>query len=220
MKIFKKFVFIALLLVIGISILKADTYAQSPTSTTPIRGRIQERIQNLKAKVAHLVGTKVESISDSTLTVSKDGKTYTINTDSSTKFRRLFWGKSSLSEISVGDNLNIWGKWTDDAQTIILAKLIRDTSIMRRFGVFIGTVKSKSADSFVLQSKVRGDQTVYFDAKTKFINRKGASITYNDINVNDNVKVRGMWDKTLSKITQVNQVKDFSLPPKPTSATQ
>ena len=215
----KKFILIAVLTLIGVNTFSGKVYAQSPTSTGPVRGRIQERVQNLKAKVAHLVGTKVESISGSTLTVSKDGKTYTINTDSSTKFRRLFWGQSSLSEISVGDNLNIWGKWTDDAQTTILARLIRDTSIMRRFGVFIGTVKSKSTDSFVLQSNARGDQTVYFDAKTKFINRKGASITYNDVNVNDKVKVRGMWDKTLSKITQVNQVKDFSLPPKPTTTT-
>lgn len=218
MKMIQKFLAVALVAVIGTSITTSYAYAQSPTGT--LREKVKEKVQNVKAQLAHLVGVKVDSISGTTLTVSKDGKTYTINTDASTKFRRLFWGKSSLSEISVGDNLNVWGKWTDDAQTTILARMIRDTSIMKRFGVFIGTVKSKDTASFVITTVNRGDQTVSFDNNTKFVNRKGATISYNDVNVGDRVKVRGLWDKTLSKITQVTQVKDFSLPPKPTGATQ
>lgn len=196
--------------------------ASSPSSINaqqPTKEARKEKIAEVKSKLrksGRIIGSQVTAITGTTLSVTKDSKTYTVNTDANTRFRRHFWGKSSISEISVGDNVNVWGTWTDENQTIISAKLIRDTSVMKRFGVFIGQVKSKDTSSFVLTATIRGDQTVLFDINTKFTNIKSASINYSDVNVGDKVRVKGMWDKTLYKITDVKEVKDFSLPPRPT----
>lgn len=171
-------------------------------------------LKNVQARIAD--GT-VTGKSSSSLTVSKNGKTYTVNVDANTMYRRHFWGKSSFAEISVNDHVNVWGKFTDDANTVILARLIRDTSIAKRFGVFFGQITSINGSNFVMQAVVRGTQTVTVDSNTKFKNRKEQTIALGDLQVGHKVRVRGMWDKTNNTITQVTEVKDFSLPPQGSS---
>lgn len=185
-----------------------------------LKDDLKDLKKDLKGKGIKIVNGQVTAINGSTLTVTKDGKTFTVNTDSNTKFRRHFWGVSSFAEISVGDRVNVWGRFTDDAKTTILAMMIRDVSIMKRKGTFIGRVRSKSDTSFVIETK-RGKQTVMFDSNTKFVMRNDSSMTFAQLNAGDGdkgdkVRVKGLWDKTLNKITEVTQVKDFSQPPKPT----
>ncbi|MEK7165381.1 MAG: hypothetical protein AAB874_01055, partial [Patescibacteria group bacterium] len=50
---------------------------------------------------------ELTSINGSTLTVIKDGKSYTVTTDDKTQFHRKYWGKSEVAEFNVGDKLNI-----------------------------------------------------------------------------------------------------------------
>lgn len=152
-----------------------------------------------------------------TLTVTKDGKTYTVQTDGNTQLRRRFWGKSSLDEMQIGDMLNITGTWTDDAQTTIKAKLVRDVSIQKRFGVFIGNVTSTSSTGFVMNTVNRGMQTVTVGSTTKYIGRNQQAINFSDIATGHRVRVRGLWDNKSNTITDVSQVKDYNLPPKVTS---
>jgi hypothetical protein len=206
------------LFAVGIFTLVSPTFINAQSATP---GKIKNEIRpeqklSFKNKPAKIIDAQVATVSGNTLTVSKDGKTYTVNTNSGTLFRRHFWGKSAIGEISPGDNISIWGTWADDAQTTVNARMVRDTSIMKRYGVFIGPVKSKDTGSFVISILVKGDQTVYFDAKTKFIDRSSKTIKYDSLTVGDRVRVKGLWDKTLSKITEVTQIKDFSLPIKPT----
>ncbi|HCM38134.1 MAG: hypothetical protein UV61_C0005G0004 [Candidatus Gottesmanbacteria bacterium GW2011_GWB1_43_11] len=164
-------------------------------------------------KVAILKDTELTAIAGATLTVSKDGKTYTINTDADTKFRRKFWGKSDLAEFTVGDKLNVIGKWEDDAKTTVDATLVRNLSIQKRHGVFFGEIKSKTDIGFTLESIKRGMQTVTVSDTTKYINRKGEAISFGDIAVGQRVRVRGLWDSIHATITEVTEIKDFSLPP-------
>ncbi|QQG44472.1 MAG: hypothetical protein HYW86_00965 [Candidatus Roizmanbacteria bacterium] len=184
------------------------------------KGLIEETknfIKNLtivKNKNAKILQGEVTAITDSSLTVSKDGKSYTVNTDSKTQFRRHFWGKSSLAEISIGDNVNVLGKFTDEAKTTILAKMIRDTSIQKRKGVFFGTVTSKTDTTLVIDTK-RGVETVTIDGATKIVARDEKTMTATAINVGDRVRVKGLWDKTLNTISDVTQVKDFTQPVTP-----
>jgi len=169
-----------------------------------------------KGRAAIGSGT-ISAISGTTLTVkAKDGKQFTILTDTKTQFRRRFWGKSSLSEMSVGDMVNVIGKWTDDAKTTIQARLVRDLSIQKRNGTFFGTVQSVSASGFVMQTLKRGTLTVTTSASTKFVNRKGETIAKGDVIVGHKVRVGGLWDSKLNTLTEVAHVKDFSLPVKPT----
>lgn len=183
-----------------------------------LKEQFKEKLQNFKSQVAKLVGAEITAIVGSTLTVSKDGKTYTVNTDSNTHFQRHYWGKSSLAEFSVGNKVNVHGKFTDDAKMIILARLIRNLSIMKRHGVFHGDVTAKNSDNFVVNSKQRGSQTVFFTSSTKFIQRNEVAMTYADLQVGHRVRVKGIWDKTLNKITETIQIKDYSLPPQQTKA--
>jgi len=156
---------------------------------------------------------KITAKGTNSLTVEKDGKTYTVNIDDKTQLRRRFWGKATLTEMQVGDTVNVFGKWTDDTHTTILARLVRDVSIQRRFGIFIGTVQSLLSNGFTLQTVHRGIQTVTVSSSTKFVNRREEAITQGDVTVGHRVRVRGLWDKAASTITEVSKVKDFSLPP-------
>ncbi len=218
MKYLKISIFVFLISFITITLQPNTVNAQKPTKGE-LKTEKKETINAkglFKNKGTKLIGAQVTVVSSNTITASKDGNTYTINTDTTTRFRRRFWGKSAISEISVGDNINVWGKWADDAKTTITAIMIRDLSIMKRMGAFIGSVKSKDTTSFILTTVNRGDQTVYFDSNTKFIGRNEVSLAYSDINIGDRIRVKGLWDKTLSKITEVTQVKDYSLPMKAT----
>lgn len=184
---------------------------------------IINRVKNFIKKTlkfdARITGT-LESISGNTLSVKDDsGKTYTVNVTDKTQLRREFWGKSSLSEFSTGDKVNVIGKWTDSQQTTIDATLIRDTSIQKRWGVFFGKITAKNSDNFVMETVNRGSQTVVFGS-AKFIGRNETQLNYSDVQTGDRVRVKGMWDKTSNKITEVNEVKDFSQPPLPTKTPE
>lgn len=179
------------------------------------KGFVQKKLR----WTARVKGT-VESIGENQLTVrSVDGKVYTVNISDKTKLVRRFGGKSSLSEFSVGDEVNVIGKFTDENQTTIEAVLIRNLSLQKRWGAFLGTVKEKGSDNFVMETVNHGSQTVYFSG-AKLVNRRQESIVYGDIQVGHRVRVKGVWDRELNKISPTDEVKDFSLPPLPTKATE
>jgi hypothetical protein len=84
--------------------------------------------------------------------------------------------------------------------------------------VFFGTVKTITDTGFVMTTIQRGNETVALDSTAKLINRKGQTITSSEIQVGDRIRVRGLWDSANFTITEVTEVKDFSLPviPSPT----
>lgn len=157
----------------------------------------------------------ISAISGTTLTITREGKIYTVLTDDKTQFRRRFWGKSSLSEMQIGDMVNVIGLWTDDAKTTIQARLVRDLSIQKRLGVFFGVVQSLTSTGWTMQTK-RGLETVTISSGTKLVDRRGQVITQGDIKVGHRVRVRGLWDTKNSTLTEVTELKDYSLPVKPT----
>jgi sRNA-binding protein len=182
-------------------------------------GTMREKTNQFVRKVvsagkAAIVGGTITAKSDTTLTIEKDGKSYTVHVSDNTQLRRRFWGKSSTAEFSVGNTVNVYGAWTDDTQTAINARLIRNISIQKRFAVFVGEVKSLLSGGWVMStaSEKRPDQTVTVSAETKFENRKGETIGQADVQVGHKVRVKGLWDSSSNTVTEVVQVKDFSLP--------
>lgn len=157
-----------------------------------------------------IINAKITEINGGVLKLEKDGKTYTIQTSDKTVLKRRFWGKSSLSEFSVGDMVNVTGQWTNEEKTEMNAVWIRNLSIQKRFTVFWGTVKVLNSDNFVFESEKRGEQTVFFDSNTKWFKRGEKTASYSDLKVGDKVKVKGDWDSALNKITNVTYVKDNS----------
>lgn len=154
-----------------------------------------------------------------TLTVLKDGKSYTINIGTTTVLRRRFGGKGALGEMAINDTLSIVGKWVDEAQTTIDAKLVRDESIQKRLAVFVGKVKSVNGSTIVLESVARGAQTVTVSAGTKYVARNQVALTLTDIKEGHLIRVKGLWNRQLNSVTEVSHIKDYSLPTiKPTKA--
>ena len=188
--------------------------------------------EDLKEKVASRVGAmkkffqskmsivsgKITAINGTTITVEKDGTSYTVLTGTfdkcTTRFRRRFWGNSGLSEYAVGHMVNVFGRWKDDTRTSVEACVLRDISIQKRFGVFVGNILSLTTDGWVMTtaSDKRTNQTVTITSETKLVNRNEAAITRTDIKVGDKVRVKGMWDRSINTVTEVTHVKDYSLP--------
>lgn len=188
--------------------------AAQERSRQKLRRDVSLDIRRVAATVTgvRLAQATVTTVSGTTITVSKDNKTYTVNITGNTIFRRRFWGKSSLSEVSVGDFLNIYGRFTDSAQTIIQAQLIRNVSIEKRFGAFFGNVTALGSSRLTVRTLNRGDLTVSYTSDTKFVNQRGQVIKASDIKVGDKVRVHGMWARNLRTLTEVSRVKDFSIP--------
>lgn len=203
--------------------------ALTPSSSSAIRKEnreemkeeIKERKEALLEKVKNFVKKNIrfEARVKGTITVigtnnfsmtGEDG-TFQVNITDNTKLLRKFGGKSSLSEFAVGDEVVVFGKFTDDTKSIIDAKIVRNNSIQKRWGAFFGKVTAINSDNFLMETLERGTQTVYFGT-AKFVNRKEQSIAYSDVKIGHRVRVKGIWDKTLSEIKEVSQVKDFSIP--------
>jgi hypothetical protein len=186
-------------------------------------GTMREKTNQFVRKVvnrgkAAIIGGTITAKSDTTLTIEKDGKSYTVNVSDNTQLRRRFWGKSSTTEFNVGNIVNVYGAWTDDTQTTIHARLIRNISIQKRFAVFVGEVTSILSDGWLMTTvgNKRPDQTITVSSETKFVNRKEETIVQSDIKVGHRVRVKGLWDSVNNTVTEIMHVKDFSLPPAPT----
>ena len=193
-----------------------------------IRNEVRDEIRNgLDAKISTIPGAMrrlfknskvaiekgtLKSKNGTTLVITKDSNEYTILTDEKTQLRRKFWGKATLDEMQIGDQITVIGKWTDETQATIQAKMVKDQSIQKRNGVFFGTVKTLNGTGWVMETVNRKDQTVTIGTATKFINRKGIAIAQNEILVGHKVRVRGVWNTNLNTVTEITEVKDFSLP--------
>jgi hypothetical protein len=150
------------------------------------------------------------------LVVECDGKTYTIITSEKTKFVRKFGGKSDFSELKVDDNINVFGKFTNEDKDIVDAKLIRDLSIQKRWGVFFGEIASIGSGSFVMKTIQRGDLKVFYNNDTKLLNHKKEVIDKSNLIVGMRVRVKGVWDKTSNEVRETEEIRVF---PKAVSPT-
>ncbi len=176
------------------------------------RKSYKEETKDIRLKYKKVIEEgKITGISGTTLTVSKDSKTFTVLTDDKTLFTRKFGGKSMLGEFSVGDTVNVRGTFTDDGQTKIQAQFVRDISIQKRWASFEGTVKSKSGNSLVVTTVKRGDQTVIVGGETKLLNKAGGTISLDAVIVGNKVVVSGIWNSSENKLTITNKLKDLSL---------
>lgn len=149
-----------------------------------------------------LVGISGTSL-PAVLTVQSGATTYTVNVTSSTTLVRKFNGPSTLEEFGIGDLLSIEGTIT--GTTVDPTTKVKNLSIQRKGSLFWGTILSIDATNktFTLDPKHRKslpDQTVLTTASTKFFqgNRAGE---FDDLAVGMNVRIVGLWRKSLSKVT-------------------
>ncbi len=202
--------------------LNANTLTATPAARTAVTtaassaAGLREKAETaLKLPtVAKLNGT-ISSVSSKNIVVNGT----TVNLLSNTVLLRKFGGKSTLTELSVGDEVQVLGKWTDSTNTAVNARVIRDLSVQKRRGTFVGTAVSVTPAGFSFQPLSRPPQTVTISPNTKFVDRKMKALTFSSITAGHKIMVRGLWDSKLNTITEVVLVKDFSLPVIVTPAT-
>lgn len=151
---------------------------------------------------------QVIGINGTTLSVSKNGTPYTVNTTSSTIFYRQYFGVGTLTQINVGDYVNVRGSVSD---ITIAADFVRDTSIREYKDTFDGHVTQLISNGFVLASDHRGNQTVTVGGNAKLTDKNGNSILLTQIQVNDHLVLDGIWDHTQNVIKVVDYIHDYSL---------
>lgn len=193
----------------------------TPTATpSPIKLIKTDAIKNVNLatfqyvnKRSELKNVKVTAIDATSITVDNNGTSVKVIFQLNTHYRRRFWGKSSVAEISVGDSVDVVGKWANESRTEIKAVLIRNLSIQKRYGVFFGDVKSITDTGFVMTTIHRGEETITISSSTKIIDRQEQNIEVKDILAGHRVRIKGLWDSDNFTIKEVVEIKDFSLPP-------
>lgn len=144
-----------------------------------------------------LKGTLV-TIAGSTLTVEKNGETYTVNTTEDTELRSKFGGESRLSDFNPKDILMILGKQIDSNG--IDASYIRNLTMQRRTAVFVGEVTAKTSNALTVKTIGRGNITVHISPIVRFTEQKN-TITYSDIEIGNKIIIRGeLWNRESSNI--------------------
>lgn len=159
-----------------------------------------------------LAAATVASISGSTLTITKEKKTYTVRVSAKTLFRKRYWGVSDLKSIAVNDRVNVAGDFLDSKKTIMEALLIRDLSIMKRRGVVFGTVIKTSPGILYIEPKGYLPQRVALTKSTALVDKVDAPVLFSQIKQGDRIRVMGLWDRETNTITETTQIKDFVLP--------
>ncbi|MFZ2206043.1 MAG: hypothetical protein WA061_03665 [Microgenomates group bacterium] len=144
-----------------------------------------------------LKGTLV-TIAGSTLTVEKNGESYTINTAEDTELRSKFGAESRLSDFNPKDTLIILGKQTSSGE--IDASYIRNLTMQRRTAVFVGEVIEKADNTLTVKTVGRGNITVHISSVVRYTEQKN-TITYSDIEIGNKIIIRGeLWNRESSNI--------------------
>ncbi len=183
-----------------------------PNVANVLKSDLKQRIQieeTSAGNMAWITGAKITEISTTTtpgvIKVNVFGQDYRIEVTSATNIVRQSWSKAvaGLSEFSVGDIINVYGNLDSTDYFLIHAKNLRNVSIQKLHAVVEGKVSSVSSsiNSFIMSVKKNGTSTVTVDtdANTQIYSGKKLK-AFSDIQVGAKVVVRGIWDKTLSKI--------------------
>jgi hypothetical protein len=145
----------------------------------------------------------IKSIDDSKREIKavKDGSTFTIDTSSTTKFRKESKGSKTLkfSDFKKGDVINVTGSFDSHDVT---ATTVRDLSVTKS-ATFYGVVDSinTSTQTVKIITPKRGTITVAVLSSTK-ITYDGSKKKFSDIREEDKVLIRGTWNKSKKTITK------------------
>ncbi len=128
-------------------------------------------------------------------------ESWTVNVTSATKLFRKYMKTATIEEMLVGDKVEVRG--TLSGTNTLNARVVRNNSLVIKFGDFQGTVLSVNADAktFVLRTKEKklSDVTITVTDATKYVDENGLR-TFTDLTVGDRVKVLGTYNSATKKI--------------------
>ena len=164
-----------------------------------------EKLEKKFVKSIFLAKAELKAIDGLQLTVVNKTTTYNVILSDKTTLRRKFGSRSNLAEFSVGDILQVFGRKVSDTE--VLAKLIRNTSIQKKHGTFLGTIESVNIESktFILKPVSRPLTTVIVNDATKIIERKSVKV-FADLTVGMKVTAAGLWDMRKNTLAEVSKI--------------
>ncbi|MBF8280278.1 MAG: hypothetical protein HW383_51 [Candidatus Magasanikbacteria bacterium] len=143
----------------------------------------------------------------------KDG-TVIVHLTDKTVIVRKYWGRSTLAELEVGDQLVVFGKLNNDGA--MNARHVRDLSIYKLFRPAMGKVESVDAVSNKFMFSVKDKSYVVFVTASTRFTKRGQKPTFTDLKVGDDVQVRGVFRKAINEVladnVQIKAVKPVDIP--------
>lgn len=168
-----------------------------------IKGATITEISFFPGATGTATGTATGSSSLDMLKVKIFGQDYKIHVLAGSNVVKYDWGKLliDLSEFSIGDIVNVYGTLDASDTFLVHAKTIRNVSLQKKHAVLEGSIKNINASdtSFTLATKKAGDQTVNVGSSTNIYQKKTLK-AFSDLKEGMKVQVRGILNKTLSKI--------------------
>jgi hypothetical protein len=148
------------------------------------------------------------------ITAEKNGMTHTVDASSAT-FRRKYGAKCDIYELTMGDYIWVWGRMSEG--NTIIAKKVKDYSIQKWRGLFIGTIiaidsgsytddQGRNYQQFTIESRHRGEQTIRVYETTRIQYRK-ESKTFSDLAVGQEIIAKGTWNNTHSFVYDTKWIK-------------
>ena len=196
---------------IGLAQAKKDDDIKSNMANI-LRSDLKQRVQIDETSAGNMVwlfGAKITEIPGTTtpnlIKVKIFGQDYKVQIATSTNIVGSSGSKSAadLSEFSVGDIVNVYGTLDSADYFLVRAKNIHNVSIQKPYTVVNGKILSiaSSTNSFTMEAKKAGTSTllVNTDSNTKIYAGKTLK-SFSDLQVGMKVKIRGIWDRALSKI--------------------
>ncbi len=160
-------------------------------------------------------GAKVTAVSGNTVNAvtawDAVSLSWGVNVLPDTEINRRFGGRSSVSEISVGDFISFQGAllYTSAFPIMVNAKVIKNWSVQKKNASFNGKVKSVDSvnSKFVLSSE-RAEITVMVSTTTLFKKGDGTGV-FSDVAVGGRVLAKGLYNSQLMQLS-ADEVKIYS----------
>ena len=202
---------------VSVGVVQAKNYNSNdgdikPNTANVLKSDLKQKVQideTSTGNIVRLTGAKITEISGTTtnnlIKVKVFGQDYKVQIATDTNVVRQYWGKSAidLSEFSVGDIIKVYGTLDTADYFLVHAKIVRNVSIQKLHAVFTGNILNiaSSTGSFTIEAKRNGTSSflVNTDSNTKIYQGKNLK-SFSNLKVGTKVMVRGIWDKTLSKI--------------------
>lgn len=175
------------------------------------RNEANKKLVKVFGKITAISDTSITILSKRNLENSSSVHTatsYTFTIDSTTKILRRFRATALVGELTVGDQVRVWGtKLTDGT-----AKLIWDSSIwwIRLNGTISNLNATDKTFDLIITRKSQNDTPKTFTVAVKtndatmFVKADGTAGTWTDLTNGATVRIRGVWNHVGRYLTARN----------------
>lgn len=128
-----------------------------------------QQLVNINPSGGAVLSGKLKSKNLDSLVISSWGGDWAINIASTTKITKRTDGKVNLSDLLVGDMLQITGKVNTTSPWTVNARAVKDGSFQTRNATLNGVISNLKSDSLTLTTKKNGVVQVAINTSTKIL---------------------------------------------------